>query len=71
MLYPSVTCDCGEDIDPRRADLGYTTCTDCGEKEARAKRKQHIIAIPYSKGAYQYVHDPRDLFNTNPKHQRG
>jgi RNA polymerase-binding transcription factor DksA len=25
------TCECGEDIDPRRIDAGYYNCIDCAE----------------------------------------
>jgi hypothetical protein len=48
-----------------RLDLGYTTCLDCGDKVA--KRVKHIVQIPYSKGAYQYIHNPQELCFTNPK----
>ena len=41
------------------------TCHKCGD--AIAKGKKHIVQIPYSKGAYQYIHNPQDLFFTNPK----
>lgn len=56
---------CRSDIQPERAVLGYKLCMSCGE--AVAKRKKHIIQIPFSKGAYQYIHNPDDLRITNPK----
>jgi hypothetical protein len=38
----------------------------CGE--ARAREKKHVVQIPFSKGAYQYIHSPLvDLRITNPK----
>ena len=43
------------------------TCMDCGEKLAKIRTKGFTVAIPYGKGAYQYIHDPKDLFTTNPK----
>jgi hypothetical protein len=58
-------CTCSDDIQPERAVLGYKLCMACGE--AVAKRKKHIIQIPFSKGAYQYIHNPDDLRITNPK----
>lgn len=45
-----------------RKKLGYETCTKHG-----AGRKNFTVAIPYSKGAYQYIHDPMDLHFVNPK----
>ncbi len=40
-----------------RARLGYTTCTDCGERVAAdlAERRKKQIAPTYNKGAYQYI----------------
>ena len=64
MLY-GFDCDCGEEIPIGRLDLGYTTCLDCGDKEA--KKRKFVVQIPYSKGAYQYIHNPKELCFTNPK----
>jgi hypothetical protein len=64
MLY-GFECACGEEVDVRRIKLGYTTCLLCGDKEARERK--FVVQIPYSKGAYQYIHDPKDLSITNPK----
>jgi hypothetical protein len=61
---------CGETIDPRRAALEKTTCIDCQVDLDRTNPVRHLVAIPYGKGAYQYIHDPKDLFNTNQKHIR-
>lgn len=79
MLYPlqaepnpddpeDTECACGEEIPMGRVLLGYETCLKCGDKQAR--KVKHLIAIPYSKGAYQYIHNPKDLFQTNPKEVR-
>lgn len=45
------------------------TCVGCGEAAANTerRRKASMVQIPYSKGAYQYIHNPADLFHTNPK----
>ena len=66
-VFSNHTCrKCGDDIDLRRSSLGYSTCLACGEAEAR--QKQHVVQIPFSKGAYQYIHDPvSELRITNPK----
>lgn len=56
---------CGEHFPAQRHALGYTTCLPCGDKIA--KRTRHIVQIPFSKGAYQYIHNPDDLKITNPK----
>ena len=58
-------CDCGEIIEDGRWDIGYRVCLDCGDEIA--KQRKFTVAIPYSKGAYQLIHDPKDLFFTNPK----
>jgi len=44
-------------------------CLPCGDAEAvkESKRKASMVQIPYSKGAYQYIHNPDDLRTTNPK----
>lgn len=55
---------CGEEYPKRRADLGYSTCLPCGEREARAVR--HTIMPAYSKGAYQLI-SRADVAHTNPK----
>lgn len=63
-------CVCDAPITPReRAALGYDTCLTCGEMAAKteAKRKASMVQIPFSKGAYQYIHNPADLIGTNPK----
>lgn len=61
---------CGEPIPPSRAALGKTTCIECQIDIDRLHPTKHLVAIPYGKGAYQYIHDPKDLFNTNQKEQR-
>ena len=58
-------CGCGELIEEGRWDIGYRVCLGCGD--SIAKQRKFTVAIPYSKGAYQLIHDPKDLFFTNPK----
>ena len=58
-------CDCGEVIEDGRWEIGYRVCLECGDEIA--KQRKFTVAIPYSKGAYQLIHDPKDLFFTNPK----
>jgi len=56
MIIP--TCfECGETYNPRRLELGYRTCLNCGGKAAKIEkaRKAKCSAPAYNKGAYQYV----------------
>lgn len=48
---------CEEDVDPRRAALGYKTCLECGGRAANVERarKATCSAPAFNKGAYQYV----------------
>jgi hypothetical protein len=64
-----IDCECGGSIHPARFALGYRICLACGEAEA--KKRKFTVAIPYGKGAYQLIHNPADLFNTNQKQTRG
>lgn len=52
-------------------DKVLITCVGCAEVAANVekRRKASMVQIPYSKGAYQYIHNPQDLFHTNPKRQ--
>ena len=49
--------ECGEEYHPRRKQLGYTTCLDCGDKHAQKaiERKKKCTAPLHNKGGYQYV----------------
>jgi hypothetical protein len=64
-----IDCICGEQFSEARFALGYRVCLDCGDKQARGRK--FTVAIPYGKGAYQLIHNPADLFNTNQKQTRG
>jgi hypothetical protein len=57
---------CNELFPTARKKLGYDNCTKHGEG-----RRTFTVAIPYSKGAYQLIHNPADMFITNPKNVRG
>lgn len=57
---------CDTPYPTQRKKLGYDTCL----KHGNAKR-QFTVAIPYSKGAYQLIYNPADMFMTNPKQVRG
>ena len=62
--------ECGDDIDPRRAVLGYRLCMFCGEEAATVERMSWCVIQEYSKGAYQLVTPasaPLTLKQTNPK----
>ena len=49
--------ECGEGFHPRRRQLGYYTCLECGDKEATQQilHKARCTAPAYNKGAYMYV----------------
>ena len=58
--------ECGDDVPPERWALGYHFCMPCGE--AVAREQKHVVQIPFSKGAYQFIYNPREeLRITNPK----
>jgi len=44
--------ECEEDVNPKRFELGFTTCIYCGSPE-----RKRTITIPYNKGAYQLITD--------------
>jgi ribosomal protein L37AE/L43A len=56
---------CGATYDSKRYDIGFLFCLSCGDEVAHSVKR--IVQIPYSKGAYQYIHNPNDLCFTNPK----
>lgn len=49
--------ECGDEYNPRRYQLGYYTCIECGEEAAQIEilRKSKCSAPAYNKGAYMYV----------------
>jgi len=68
-----IECQCGDDIHPARARLGYRLCLRCGEQAARDARKSWTVVQEYTKGNYQLV-TPSAAFvtlrQTNPKENR-
>jgi hypothetical protein len=66
--------DCQVYVNGKRAQFLISeskplTCMKCGDKiaTAKSKLKASMVQIPYSKGAYQYIHNPDELRFTNPK----
>jgi hypothetical protein len=57
---------CDDDIDPRRAALGYKLCLFCGEEAAREERKGWTIA-PLHKSNYMLLTSKEDLKGINNK----
>ena len=53
----AICIDCCTPFNPKRLELGYRTCLDCGSTRAlkEMKRKAKCSAPAYNKGAYQYV----------------
>jgi len=60
--------NCGDSFAPARADLGYRTCLDCGQIEAKSVK---FAAIPMHKSNYVCVTNPAELIALNPKHHAG
>jgi hypothetical protein len=60
------TCQCGEDINPARAMLGYRTCLSCGEDAAKQARQAWCVA-PMHKSNYVLITDPSLLTGLNNK----
>jgi hypothetical protein len=57
--------NCDEPIKPQaRAELGYTTCLQCGDKLAREKVR---CIAPMHKSNYMLFTDPADLKGINNK----
>lgn len=50
-------CMCGEEYSDKRKELGYNTCLECGEKEARLEisNKARSTAPAYNKGPHMYI----------------
>jgi len=57
---------CGDEVNPKRWELGYKVCLFCGEELAQQVSKSHTIA-PLNKSNYYYIHDPQTLKELNPK----
>ena len=71
MLF--ICRECGDDIEPKRDELGYRLCLLCGEEAARQERSSWTVIQEYTKGNYQYVTNTAvhtTLKQTNPKEQR-
>jgi len=65
--------ECGDDIEPRRVQLGYKLCLWCGEDAAQTARKSWTVVQEYTKGNYQFVTNTAaavTLKQTNPKNLR-
>jgi len=57
-------CKCGDEINPRRAALGYTTCLPCGDYLAR---QVTFCTVPLNKGNYMLITNYEELKQLNPK----
>ena len=53
----AVCIDCHVEFNPKRLELGYRTCLDCGSTRAlrEMNRKAKCSAPAYNKGAHQYA----------------
>lgn len=57
-------CPCGNDIPAARAAIGYFTCLDCGEKQARERK---FTIAPMHKSNYVVISNLDDLHGLNNK----
>lgn len=57
-------CICGDEIHPKRSELGYKTCLPCGEKQAKSVK--HTVA-PMHKSNYMLFTNREDLKGINNK----
>lgn len=53
----AICVDCSSPFNPKRLELGYRTCLECGGSRAEKEkaRKAKCTAPAFNKGAYQYV----------------
>ena len=65
LVRPNECAECGDPIlPPKRAELGYTTCLSCGDKQA----KQVVRTVaPMHKSNYMLFTDLNDLKGINNK----
>ena len=57
-------CRCGEPVAVKRAELGYRTCLDCGDAQAR---KVSWVTAPLNKSNYILITNYEELKQLNPK----
>ena len=55
---------CGDYFTDRRLALGYRTCLDCGDAEARTMT---WCTAPINKSNYMLISNPAELAQLNPK----
>jgi|GEM_PF-2122067 len=68
----AICINCEEDYSNKRAELGYSTCLDCGEHDARkisaARTHAKLCEMtPYVSGS---LTQPDALFENRPGHER-
>ena len=63
-IIPMLCRKCNETITTKRVELGYTTCLDCGDAEA--KQVVHTV-VPMHKSNYVVVTNFKHLVGINTK----
>jgi hypothetical protein len=58
--------ECGDDVEQRRAELGYKLCLFCGEEASKVERKSWCVA-PMHKSNYMLFTRVQDLTGINNK----
>ena len=59
-----MVCLCGSKIPKGRASLGYRTCLECGDEQAKSRR---FCIVPLHKSNYVAVFNRSDLLGINNK----
>jgi len=66
LCFSPYCIECGEEIPIARYNLGYGTCLECGEQNAR--KRKHCI-VPMHKSNYVVITNRSDLHRINNKYQ--
>ena len=61
----AICVDCWDEHPVARKNLGYKTCLECGEANARVEiaRKAKCTAPAFNKGAYTYIYSKAQAKN--------
>ena len=58
--------ECGEEYHPRRLELGYRTCLECGDRSARRTIRSRTAASLAAMTPNHYSGDVRDMLDERP-----
>ena len=58
--------ECGEEYHPKRYELGYSTCLECGDRSARATIRSRNAAALRAMTPNHYAGDVRESLDKRP-----